>query len=144
MDNRNMYTNPMSNYYPYSYPAATAPIPRPEAVGYMMPQVPVVAPMLKGRPVSSLEEARVSQIDLDGSVFFFPDLGNGKIYTKKINPDGTAAISVYAIDSAPMAPTVPEYVTREEVEELRKTLGTILAKLEPAKAEKPAAPKISF
>jgi hypothetical protein len=43
-----------------------------------------------------------------------------------------------------MAPTVPEYVTREEVEELRKTLGTILAKLEPEKAEKPAAPKISF
>ena len=34
---------------------------------------------LKGRPVSSIEEARVSAIDFDGSVFYFPDLANKRI-----------------------------------------------------------------
>ena len=45
---------------------------------------------LKGRPVSSLEEARATAIDFDGSVFYFPDLANNKIYTKQVNLDGTA------------------------------------------------------
>jgi hypothetical protein len=37
---------------------------------------------LKGRPVSSFEEARAMTIDFDGSTFFFPDLANKRIYTK--------------------------------------------------------------
>ena len=50
---------------------------------------------LKGRPVSSLEEARAAAIDFDGSVFFFPDLANKRIYTKQINLDGTASMNMY-------------------------------------------------
>lgn len=38
---------------------------------------------LKGRPVSSIDEARASTIDFDGSVFYFPDLANKRIYTKQ-------------------------------------------------------------
>lgn len=53
---------------------------------------------LKGRPVSSYDEAKASMIDLDGSIFFFPDFGNKKIYTKQINLDGTATINTYTID----------------------------------------------
>jgi hypothetical protein len=37
---------------------------------------------LKGRPVASIEEAKASPIDFDGSIFFFPDVANKKIYTK--------------------------------------------------------------
>jgi hypothetical protein len=44
----------------------------------MMPQMNYI----KGRPVVSIDEARASQIDLDGSLYVFPDLGNKKIYTK--------------------------------------------------------------
>ena len=33
---------------------------------------------LKGRPVLSVEEARASQIDLDGSLHVFTDIGNKK------------------------------------------------------------------
>ena len=40
---------------------------------------------LKGRTVSSIDEARASTIDFDGSVFYFPDLANKRIYTKQIN-----------------------------------------------------------
>jgi hypothetical protein len=37
---------------------------------------------LKGRPVTSIDEARAASIDFDGSVFYFPDVANKCIYTK--------------------------------------------------------------
>lgn len=89
------------------------------------PQVPVAIPqqqpILKGRPVSSLEEARATTIDFDGSVFFFPDLANKKIYTKQINVDGTASLNMYELQPLPMPSTTNEnnnYVTREEFEKV--------------------------
>jgi len=48
--------------------------------------------ILKGKPVASVEEARATSIDFDGSIFFFPDLANKRIYTKQINMDGTATM----------------------------------------------------
>jgi hypothetical protein len=65
------------------------------------PQPQPIASGLKGRPVSSFDEARVSTIDFDGSVFYFPDLANGRIYTKQINMDGTASVNVYALTEMP-------------------------------------------
>ncbi|MBR2506717.1 MAG: hypothetical protein IKB70_07355 [Bacilli bacterium] len=38
--------------------------------------------MLKGRPVSSVDEVRATVVDFDGSVFYFPDIANKRIYTK--------------------------------------------------------------
>jgi hypothetical protein len=37
----------------------------------------------------------VFQIDLDGSLWVFPNVANGKIYTKQINNDGTASFKIY-------------------------------------------------
>ena len=129
MDNRNIYNTQQPNYFTYGgYPAATAPMMRPEVPSYMIPQTATAA-VLKGRPVSSLEEARVSQIDLDGSVSFFPDLGNKKIYTKRINMDGTASLQTYILDEKPIE-TQNEYVTRTEIEELKATLDSIIEKLQ--------------
>ena len=42
----------------------------------MQQQIPLV------RPVSSVEEVRAYPIDFDGSIFYFPDIANKKIYTK--------------------------------------------------------------
>ena len=77
---------------------------------------------LKGRPVSSFEEARASMVDFDGSVFYFPDLANRRIYTKQINMDGTALINVYELKEIPVVPetTTPNidlqnFVTRDEL-----------------------------
>lgn len=139
MDNRNMYqqTQAQNGYYPYTpYIAATAPMMRPEIPAYMMPQTAVPAG-LKGRPVSSFEEARVAQIDLDGSISIFPDLGNKKIYTKRINADGTAALQTYSLDMQPVE-AVPEYATKEEIAELKQTLESIISKLQSATAAQPA------
>lgn len=70
---------------------------------------------IKGRPVSSIEEARAISIDFDGSVFYFPDLANRRIYTKQINMDGTASLNVYELKNEPVVSS-PQYVTREEFE----------------------------
>lgn len=76
------------------------------------------SPLLKGRLVSSLEEAKAASIDFDGSVFYFPDLANRRIYTKQINMDGTATLNMYELKEIPVAaPTSVEmgsYITREE------------------------------
>jgi hypothetical protein len=69
---------------------------------------------LKGRPVVSIEEARASQIDLDGSLFVFTDIGNKKIYTKQINLDGTATLNTYSLVEN-VAPS-ESYVTKTELE----------------------------
>jgi hypothetical protein len=69
--------------------------------------------------VSSIEEARASSIDFDGSIFYFPDLANKRIYTKQINLDGTATLNMYEIKEipAPQSTTqVSNYITRDEFE----------------------------
>ena len=76
---------------------------------------------IKGRPVSSLEEARATSIDFDGSVFYFPDLANKRIYTKQINMDGTATLNVYEYKPMP-DPQKQTYITREEFESVIKQL----------------------
>ena len=125
-------TAPINNgYYPYNYQAAIANQMRPDIPSYMMPQ-PAAPAYLKGRPVSSLEEARAAQVDLDGSLFVFPDIGNKKIYTKKINLDGTATINSYSLDIvAPKEETenVSKYATKEEFQNLKSTLDEILSKI---------------
>ena len=91
---------------------------------YFQAQTPNRQPsyVLKGRPVSSLEEARALSVDFDGSVFYFPDLANKKIYTKQINVDGTATLNMYEQKPIPVAPT-NDYITRAEFESALLKLG---------------------
>lgn len=75
---------------------------------------------LKGRPVSSIEEAKAMSIDFDGSIFYFPDLANRRIYTKQINMDGTASLNMYELKEIPSIETSSlnaDYITRQEFEE---------------------------
>lgn len=53
--------------------------------------------ILKGRPVSSFDEAKASMIDLDGSLYVFTDLSNNCIYTKQILLDGSAELKTYVL-----------------------------------------------
>lgn len=73
---------------------------------------------LKGRPVSSLEEVKAAAIDFDGSIFFFPDLANKRIFTKQINIDGTSSLYMYELKEFPVVEnnniTNENFVTREE------------------------------
>lgn len=129
-----MYPN-YNNYYPQQTQVAQQqPI-------YQMPVYRQGPPQtgLKGRLVTSLEEARATSIDFDGSVFYFPDLANKRIYTKQINIDGTASLCVYELREMPVVndingfvPSVEKFVTREEFER-------VLAQLLPQKPAEPAA-----
>lgn len=106
---------------------------------YARPQ----APMLKGRPVSSIEEAKAAAIDFDGSVFYFPDLANKRIYTKQINLDGTATMSMYELKEMPvpqMMSSEAAFITREEFEE---ALAQIRASI-PTVSEVPKQNKLQF
>ena len=84
---------------------------------------------LKGRPVSSLDEVRASAVDFDGTISYFPDLANQKIYTKQINPDRYAILQMYELKELPQTQSIADYITRDEfnsmVDELRKTLNQL-------------------
>ena len=87
---------------PVQYPTGSWGMPNPN------PQV---------RPVSSVEEVRASPIDFDGSVFYFPDIANKKIYTKSVNLDGTVSINMYELKTLTDQSTISSYVTRQEFDD---------------------------
>jgi hypothetical protein len=92
---------------------------------------------IKGRPVVSIDEARASQIDLDGSLHVFPDIGNKKIYTKQINLDGTATFNTFALvtpDSSSLTAPETSYVTKAELETILTELKASLNQPKPSKA----------
>ena len=134
-----MYSN--YNYYPQQPVQQTQQITQQQPM-YQVPNYLRQAPPqvnLKGRLVSSLEEARATSIDFDGSVFYFPDLANKRIYTKQINMDGTASLCVYELRELPVeredsgfVPSTEKFVTREEFER-------VLAELR----QKPTEPAVS-
>lgn len=76
--------------------------------------------VIKGRPVSGIEEARAAMIDLDGSLFVFTDIANKKIYTKQIQLDGSAEVKTYKLIEQPMQENKEieqsDYVLRSEFE----------------------------
>lgn len=81
-------------------------------------------PIPQVRPVSSIEEVKASSIDFDGSVFYFPDIANKKIYTKSVNMDGTVNISLYELSQIKPADQANDssYITREEFEQVINNL----------------------
>lgn len=85
---------------------------------------------LKGRPVSNIDEAKASMIDLDGSLFVFPDVANGCIYTKQIMLDGTAEFKTYRIvgEQKPKQ-TNNDYVLRSEFQEQLQCINAELKRL---------------
>lgn len=125
------------NYYPQQQQ-------QPQSVNQLSPQAyfrqapPQVG--LKGRLVSSLEEARATSIDFDGSVFYFPDLANKLIYTKQINIDGTATMNVYELKEMPKEATLAnsfsteQFVTKDEFE---RALSQLKQDLNAASHQKP-------
>lgn len=96
------------------------------------------------RPVSSIEEVRAALIDFDGSVFYFSDLANKKIYTKQINLDGTALLNMYELKETPIAAAaqpvdISNFITRNEFEEVMNRMKNYLDSLTIEKTEVPVA-----
>ena len=108
------------------YPAFN---PRLQGIPQNTPQYQPQTGYIKGRAVTSLDEAKASMIDFDGSLHVFTDIANGKIYTKQINLDGTASLKVYTLEQEkPTEKTVEEvsnsFICRDEFESFRKQINT--------------------
>lgn len=105
----------------------------------MQQQVPQQMQMIKGRPVSSLEEARASMIDLDGSMYVFTDVANKRIYTKQILLDGTAELKTYVLEEQKQAQaqtnTNSSYVLQQDFEEAINILTEQINKLKGVKED---------
>ena len=93
----------------------------------------VVQPNPQVRPVSSVEEVRAYPIDFDGSIFYFPDIANKKIYTKSINLDGTVSINVYELKTVADQSTISSYVTRQEFDDALNQMKLMYEELLKAK-----------
>lgn len=121
-------TNPsMVPYTPYDYGYLNR-LNQSQQMGYVQNQ------FLKCRPVSSKQQAMASQIDLDGSLWVFTDISNGKIYTKQINNDGTACFNTYLYTQENEQSDTTEYVTKNE---FNKVIQALMATMQqkPAQTE---------
>lgn len=99
---------------------------------------------LKGRPVSSIEEARAIAIDFDGVINYFPDIANNRIYTKQFQVDGTAPLKMYELKEIPVNNVITQdYITREEFNNVIAQITSLLQ--QPAQqVQDAAAPELNF
>lgn len=101
---------------------------------------------IKGRLVSGEDEARNTIIDMDGSIFFFPDFGANCIYTKQMNPETFAPIfRVYKIAEAQPAKEVATFdpsafAKHDEVEQLKSTIASMQETIQNLMAQTQAVP----
>ena len=83
----------------------------------MQQWAPPVTANQQVRPVSSIEEVKACPIDFDGSIFYFTDVANHRIYTKQINLDGTVSINLYELKTDQgSAELAQQYITKQEFE----------------------------
>ena len=112
-------------------------------VSYMQQQV-----LPQVRPVSSIEEVRASPIEFDGSIFYFPDNANKRIYTKFINLDGTVAINMYELkELSTDQPMSNNFVTRQEFDNVISQLRMMLENIPqpaPEVTPQPAAQSLRY
>lgn len=138
------YYSPQVQQYPYMGQQQITPQVSMTAPPQRIPYVEQTQIGIKGRPVSSVEEVKAISIDFDGSVFFFPDLANQKIYTKQINLDGTSTINIYNLENNGTN-QIPQYVTKEELELALSQLKQEIAPPQNAAAQQNnSKPKLDF
>ena len=120
----------------YTQPAVpqAQPIPQQQPVARMP-----IPPILKGKPVTSIDEVRATSVDFDGSISYFPDLANGKIYTKQINMDGTSKILMYEPVEIPqpVMSNNTDFITRDEFSAAIQQLQKNIAESQPTRTDVP-------
>ena len=116
-------------YNPYAYPVMQQRLQSmeqqyPQMTPTNYPQPQYNQQFLKGRAVTSIDEAKAAMIDLDGSVFIFPDISNKSIYTKQINLDGTSTLRIYEMTQQKV-PTPPSEESANSTEDLMKSASNL-------------------
>lgn len=96
---------------------------------------------IKGWPVASEDDARKAMIELDGSVFIFPDIQNGKVYSKQINTADFSPIfrTYQLVDTQERKAVVPDmtgYVSRQDFDQTVQSLKEEIERFSTATSKK--------
>ena len=121
MQRGNVNTTPIM--YPYNS------LPYDNYMGRITPQN-LSNQYLKCRPVASKQEAIACQIDLDGSLCVFTNVGNGEIYTKQINNDGTASFHTYVFTQQQNPYASGQYVTKDQFNKVIQALTAAITPMQ--------------
>lgn len=111
---------PYQNYYPMGYqmpvyPGQAQPMEQ-------MRQNQIQQPILLGRAVSDIAEARAVPSDLNGQPMFFPDLSHNQIHMKVFNPS-TGAGDFYTFTLQNNAQAAQKPVQRPAAAQVRYALA---------------------
>lgn len=85
--------------------------------------------LMKCFPVTSIEEARAAMIDIDGSITVFPDIANGRIYTKAVDLNGLAVLQTYEL----VANVTPQVSADQRIDELEAMVNSLKEEIENVK-----------
>lgn len=85
--------------------------------------------LMKCYPVTSIEEARAAMVDVDGSVTVFPDIANGKIYTKAVDLNGMAVLQTYELKIN----VQPQVTTDQRIDQLEAVVNSLKEEIEDVK-----------
>ena len=129
----------MFNYNPYYQPQMN----RYQPIEYQQyqpsyPQNTQAYPQLQGKVVDSVDVVKSMDINLDGSISYFPIADGTAIATKQLQADGTSKVVVYkAVLSEEKKKD--DYLTKEDLENALKgkyeALGDIMEELKGIKAQ---------
>ena len=78
--------------------------------------------ILQGKSVDSIDVVKATDVNLDGSVCYFPLIDGSAIITKQLQPDGTSKITVYKPTQEEANKPEVKYVTENE---LKKEINKI-------------------
>lgn len=90
---------------------------------YQYSNRPQMPSYLKGRMVTSIDEAKASQFDLDGTITFFPSLNENKIYAKTLDNNGLPVFLQFVMQQEQPAVNNSLDNLTMRVERLEKELG---------------------
>lgn len=78
--------------------------------------------VLQGKSVDSIDVVKATDVNLDGSVCYFPLIDGSAIITKQLQQDGTSKITIYKPIQEEENVPQPKYVTEND---LKKEIGKI-------------------
>lgn len=114
------YQQPMMNYQPMdrlaqiqqNY-AQTVP------TNYQQPQMtqqPMVG--LNGEIVDSIDVVKAKNVDMSGTVVYYPQSSGECIFTKQLQPDGTSRILTYRISSDQPTESIQQTMNQDAISEM--------------------------
>lgn len=103
---------------------------------YMRPQMPLG---ISGRLVTGIEEAKASQVALDGTMSYFPSPAEGKIYAKGIDMQGLPMFMVYELKTPENNNLNPQNEKNMQIMELKNRIEALENKIKEMTNNEPNA-----